>query len=235
MKSLLEQSRAAGYSEPLSREKNNALYERLVQGDQAARDEMIQGNMALVIVRVEAFLRECPHFTFFRDDLVSAGLVGLCEAVDMMQKKGRVKKPNPTGYIYTAIDNHLAKVADEESTIVVPHETQKLARQQGKPITPPRAVGLKATESCFSRLSTVDIAAGHELEDEIRACCRDEIDVKIVEMKSAGHTDSEIAKAVGMSSHSTITKRRKKLFERLKDRRPECRNEPKDHSYLARH
>src|SRR4030042_1194127 len=104
MTNLMEQSRAAGYSDPFSREKNNEVYERLVGGNEATRDEMIQGNMALVIVRVDAFLRECPHMRYLRDDLISAGLVGLCEAVDMMQKGKRVENPNPTGYIYTAID-----------------------------------------------------------------------------------------------------------------------------------
>ncbi len=218
MNNLMEQSRAAGYSEPFSREKNNQVYDRLVNGDESARDEMIQGNMALVVVRVEAYLRQSPQYAFLRDDLISAGLVGLCEAVDAMQKRGRVKSANPTGYIYTAIDNHLTETVDEESTIVVPHRTQKRAREEDNPIVCPRAVGAKATESCFSRLSTADVSAGHELKDEIMACCRDDVDVKIVEMRIAGHTDSEIAEAVGLSGHQTISRRRKKIFARLKER-----------------
>lgn len=222
MNTLLNQSQAAGYGEPFSRERNNEIYERLVQGDEAARDEMIQGNMALVIVRVEAYMRECPQFAFLRDDLISVGLVGLCEAVEAMHKRGRVKNPNPTGYIYTAIDNHLIELTDEESTIVVPHIAQKRARQEEKPIERPRSVGTKATESCFARLSAADVTAGHDLEDEIRACCHDDVDLKIVEMRKAGCTDAKIAELLGMKNgQGAISRRRKKMFERLKERCPE--------------
>ena len=75
-------------SEPFATKENDAAYQRLVSGDESARNELIEGNMALVIHRVDAYLHRAPQMAYYRDDMISAGIVGLCEVVDRMQKEG---------------------------------------------------------------------------------------------------------------------------------------------------
>lgn len=221
MTNLMERSKAAGYGEPLSREENDELYKRLIAGEKDAKDQMIQGNMALVIVRVKSLLRNTPQMMYFRDDLISAGLVGLCKAVDKMQKSCTTKKINPTGYIYTSIDNHLIEAIDEESTIVVPHRTQKRARQNDTIIEKPKFVDRKEADLQFAKLHSADRIAEYDCQEEINACCLDELDSKIIEMKITGrHTNAQIARELKVSS-STITVRLKKIRQRLVERCPE--------------
>jgi len=220
MINLVEQGRAAGYGDPFSREKNNEVYERLVKGDETARDEMIHGNLAVVVFRVDAHLRRAPQFKYYRKDMISAGLLALCEAIDTMQRKGQVENANPTGYICTSIEQAIGKLTDEDSTIVVPQRSQDKARQEGKKIEHPRTIGGNAAVALASRLHASDPLALVELEEEIRACCRDETDMKIVELRAGGDNDNEIAKALGLG-RSTVATRRKDIYERLKERCPE--------------
>lgn len=221
---LMEHCRAAGYTKAFSREKNEEVYQRLLAGDEKARDEMILGNAALVVLRVDHYLRRNPRMGHIREDMISAGAAGLCAAVDRMQKGVQAKKVNPTGYIYTAIDQRIDKLVDEESTIVVPHASQEAARKKDKPIAPPRTIGGDAAETLCAKRFAADRFAGPELEEEIKACCQDEKDVRIVEMRTAGYNDREIGEALGVAEN-TVTVRRGALYKRLKECCPEYAND----------
>lgn len=220
MMNLMEHCRAAGHTKAFSRKKNEEVYQRLIAGDGKARDEMILGNAALVVLRVDHYLRRNPKMAHMREDMISAGVSGLCAAVDRMQKGTRAKKINPTGYIYTAIDQRIDKLLDEESTIVIPHASQEAARKKDQPITPPRTIGGNAAETLCAKRFAVDLFAGPELEEEIRACCLDRKDLRIVQMRIEGYNDREIGEALGMAEN-TVTVRRGKLYERLTERCPE--------------
>ena len=73
-------------------EKNNELFPAVAAGDAAARDAMIEDNMALVVVKADALIRQMPSVAYLRDDLVSAGYVGLVKAVNKVAA-GKVKTP----------------------------------------------------------------------------------------------------------------------------------------------
>ena len=222
-----------GRSEPFTTAENDAVYQRLVSGDESARNELIEGNMALVIHRVDAYLHRAPQMAYYRDDMISAGIVGLCEVVDRMQKKGPVTSPKPTGWITKGIDCCISRLADESNTIVVPKMTQARARSEGKPIRPPRTVSDKAL--VYRDDSEISgNAAATELQEEILACCEDDTDRQIVRMRSDGHTDAEIAASLGLSA-MTISRRRRVVFERFNKRCPEylrceerCREDAND-------
>lgn len=218
MNNLMEKSQAAGYAGPASREKNKEVYARLVAGDEAAGDEMIQGNMPLVLLRVDAHLWRSPQLSHLREDMIGAGLLALCEAVDTMKRADAIS--NTTGYLYTAIDKAIGKLTDEESTIVVPQRTQEVARKDEKELHRPRTIGGNAALALSSRLHASDPLAVMELEEEILACCQDELDQRIVTMRTEGHTDAEIAAAVGLTERA-VNLRRQKLHERFKERCPE--------------
>ena len=72
----------------LNVEDNDALYRRLVAGDDLA-NEMIEGNTGLVVFRVDAYLRTSPQMKYYRDDMISEGLAGLCKAVGHAEQGSR--------------------------------------------------------------------------------------------------------------------------------------------------
>jgi DNA-directed RNA polymerase specialized sigma subunit len=210
-----------GRSEPFTTEHNDECYKRLISGDANARNEMIEGNIALAVYRTDAYLRTSPQMAYYRDDMISAGLVGLCEAIDTMQKKGAIRNPKPTGYIARTIDQHIVRLADEANTIVVSYKAQERARAEGKPILPPRLVSdkvlLGVDDSVFR-----DRNATKELQDEILACCHNAIERQIVMMRSEGYTDAQIGDVLNLSD-TTISSRRKAIHSRLLERCPEFR------------
>ena len=82
-----------------NRKRNERLYPRVMAGDQRAREEMIEGNMPLVVSKVDSYIRRYPQLEYLRHDLHSAGLVGLAQAVNKMAEHNEPEKANPTGYI----------------------------------------------------------------------------------------------------------------------------------------
>ena len=214
-----DRGHAIGHGEPFTMEQNDEVYKRLVKGDKKARDEMIEGNVALVVYRVEAYLRSAPQMTYYRDDMISAGLLGLCGAVDRMRKKGPVKNPKPTGCIAKAIDRHVSHAVDESNTIVVPNRVQQLARAEGEPITPPRIVPDKALIG-LSESSSRDRKETLELTEDVLACCRNDVERRVVSMRVDGHTDAEIEKALNLTHVSRL---RREIFKRFNERCPEYR------------
>jgi len=215
---LMEHCRAAGFSEPLSRQKNLELYSRL-KTDPAAREEMIMGNLALATVKVESFLSEVPQMAYYRDDLISVAASAIMRAVDML-KKSNQKIKNPTGYIYRSIEVALSNVSDEESTISISRETKRVARKEGKDIDEPVAMPQSAQTTLFAALETPNELALMELKEEIEACCQDETDLKIVRMRADGYTDQEICQETGIND-ATISYRGKRIEDRFVERCPE--------------
>jgi hypothetical protein len=178
---------------------------------------MIEGNMGLVIIRVNAYLRKCPNMSHYREDLISAALGGLCEAVTSMQDSKDAEKVNPTGYIYTVIDQAMTKDADEESTIKIPQRTQQKAREAKKPIDKPCFVGPKTQKTAFSRLKERDFHRPIEIREELFASCEGDLDRSIIGMYLEGYTDTEIGNMLGMH-RLNILKARNAVFDRFKTR-----------------
>ena len=74
----------ARLGDPSCTEDNDRLYPFVAAGDAAARTKMIESNMPLVVAKVNAYLVEFPDLAYLRDDLTSAGFVGLTKAVNRM-------------------------------------------------------------------------------------------------------------------------------------------------------
>ena len=62
----------------LSSEEKKALFDRILQGDLAAREQFIQGNLRLVLSAVQSFNGRGENI----DDLFQVGCVGLIKAID---------------------------------------------------------------------------------------------------------------------------------------------------------
>jgi hypothetical protein len=181
-------------------EKNAEMYPRVAAGDKAAREEMITGNVPLVISKADSFLRCFPYFAHLRDDLVSAGCVGLVRAVNQMAGGCRIRKPdhwNPTDHMGSAIYRKFGELIEDESTIRVPHTSKARARAEGEELEVPGVVNKR-----FERLEMPSYAEEFETGDLIESCCNCQEERAFVAMRKARHTLTEISDALRMSRMS---------------------------------
>ena len=141
----------------LDREQNELLYARVMAGEDKAREEMIEGNMPLVINKVDAFIGCYPQAAHLRDDLHSAGFMALVQAVNTMVEHDRPRKKNPTGYLSVAITHEIAKVAEREADMGLTNipSDEEFEETRGK-----SADRLPRYSRVFRRFQTEFFAAG---------------------------------------------------------------------------
>jgi hypothetical protein len=179
----------AGIDVPLTREKNDELYILLVVGDQTARRRMIEGNLALVVTKVNQYIVSFPFIEFLREDMIGEGLLALTNAVDDLQARGLVENPNPTGYICKAVQNEIGHLVDEELHLQAPSRTLRHRRKKGKPVVTPPQVAIEPMH-----VDQIQDPMGMtDLRDMISAACEDELDRMIVELRERSYTYQEIA------------------------------------------
>jgi hypothetical protein len=183
-------------TEPLTMEKNAALYPRVQAGDAVAREEMITGNMPLVIAKVESLIRSFPNVEYLRDDLTSAGLLGLTSAVNAIADGFQAK--NPTFYLAKAIVTEIGKALEDETPIRIPYTSRRRAETTDTPLVPPVVQNIIP-----ERFEAPSYEKELEMRDVIDACCVRKEERTFVAMKEAGHTLTEIAAAMNMPLTST--------------------------------
>lgn len=200
-------------SQTWTAEKNSELYAIVAAGDKTARETMINGNMPLVLSKVEAFIRCFPHVSHLRDDLVSAGFIGLLKAVNQMAEGCKIKQPenwNPTDCIGAWINRELGRLVESESPIRVPHTSKKRAEMEGNEVIPPTVCNVVPEQ-----FENASYEAELEIRDLINTCCFTEAEKTYFAMREQGHTLTEIADALGVQTHS-VTNLRRKLQARIR-------------------
>ncbi|MGH7193004.1 MAG: hypothetical protein ACREJM_05640, partial [Candidatus Saccharimonadales bacterium] len=95
---------------------------------------MVEGNMPLVLAKVEAYIRCFPGAEHLRDDLVGDGMLGLCKAVNTMSENGPHAKANPTGFLASWIQRSIGEVIDREAGNGASVRTMRNRRRSGKEI-----------------------------------------------------------------------------------------------------
>ena len=71
----------------LKEEEKKALFVRIKQGDQEAKEEYIKGNLRLVLSVIKRFSGNCENV----DDLFQIGCIGLIKAIDNFDTTLQVK------------------------------------------------------------------------------------------------------------------------------------------------
>jgi DNA-directed RNA polymerase specialized sigma subunit len=199
-------------AQPLDAEKNLVLFQRVVAGDAAAREEMIVGNMPLAVAKVESFIRCSTAITHLRDDLAGAAFLGLVKAVNKMAAGKGPRKADPSApldFIGMWINRELGRLVEDETPIHVPHESDRLAKQNGDPIAPPVVCNVVP-----DRCEAPSYEQGLEIRDLIDPCCTTEEERTFVDMLQAGHSLAKIASAIKRSP-PTVSRIRKKLKTRI--------------------
>ncbi len=104
----------------LSEEKKNELLKKTRAGDKAAREELIQGNLRLVLSVIQKFMsRGAPA-----DDLFQVGVVGLIKAIDNFDVNLDVKFST---YAVPMISGELRRYLRDNNAIRVSRSTRDLA------------------------------------------------------------------------------------------------------------
>ncbi len=204
------------------REQNERLYSRVMAGDEKAREEMIQCNMPLVISKVDSYIRRYPQLEHLRDDLHSAGFVGLVQAVNKMAEHKEPSNVNPTGYISVAITHEFVKLAKKEAV----HGGIELA--DTPEIDMDTTVDVPNVSHSIPE-SVIDVNQSESLElleirDMLDACCECEEERTLLRMREEGYSDREIADALGLTHTATYTLR-KELEKRFNQKCRELEND----------
>ena len=88
---------------------NQALLPLVKAGDHDARQQMIGGNLPLVISIVEGKIDFAPQLAYLRDDMTSAGYTGLTKAVNRIKRLS--DRAKVTSYLSVAIRRDIKRLA----------------------------------------------------------------------------------------------------------------------------
>ena len=193
------------------RERNERLYPRLMAGDEKAHEEMVEGNMPLVIVKVNSFIQRNPQLAHLRDDLHSAGFVGLVQAVNKMAENKGSAIINPTDYLSAAITNELTTLRAKEADTGFSNISAADRKEANLP-----AIIHSVPESMEDPRQTATQET-LELRDMLESCCESDEERTLIRMREEGCSDREAAEALNMSRTSVHTLR-KKLEERFNEK-----------------
>ena len=188
-------------------ERNNELYAAVRAGNATAREAMICNNLGLVVVKADSLIRQVPGLSHLRDDLVSAGNVGLLRTVNKVPT-GRVPMRKLNAFIGACVMKEMLDLLPQERTIYVPARSEALAHNNDCPIEAPIVSNvLPETLETFSETGLVD------LRDLMDACCESDAERACLRLREEGYTFQEISDRLGLSLAKVF-----RMFGKLKAR-----------------
>lgn len=152
-------------------------------------DDLIKSHMRLGCMIAGRYVRIGGN----SDEMVSAAMLGVCEAVNKIKKNG-LEHENITGYIIHYIHRFCSEVLRKDT--VVPMPRGKIAR--------PVLSLLDTGEKDFDII---------EFEDTLEKIIETEQESKVITLRRLGYTDKVIAEKLDISQTS-VTKIRHKLLKR---------------------
>jgi RNA polymerase sigma factor (sigma-70 family) len=190
---------------PGSTEQNEVLLPLVALGDDAARKRMINGNVALVCARVECYIRLWPVVEYLRDDMTSAGIAGLCEAVNKIVDGHPVTYA--TGYLSYWINWRIRQLVAREMR-------EALLSDEQHPVVASEKI---ARDDPSARML--------ELRELIYSCCETEQDRQLIELRDKGTEIDEIARLLGVS-RATLYRSLKRIETRFEHKCSELNGQP---------
>ena len=192
--------------------RNNELFPLVVAGDAKAREALIEENMALVVVKVDAFIAQVPGVAHLRDDLISAGHIGLVNVVNKVSLGASKKIYALNKCISDWVGRELWRLLGKEHVIHIPRESSRRRRNNGDPI--PIPVVLHAIPES---LETPATHSAVDLEDMLAACCKSDLDRACLRLRRERYTLKEIAARLDVPL-LTVHRRLRRLKARIRER-----------------
>lgn len=196
---------------PLDKKEENALMERLANGDEGAREPLIVHNLRLVVYIAKKF----ENSGVATEDLVSIGSIGLIKAVNTFRPEKNIKLAT---YASRCIENEILMYLRKTSV-----------NRNDVSIDEPLNVDWDGNELLLSDILGSDpdiVHRGIEEEDDrdilLRTIDSLERREKLIMCMRFGigggreHTQKEVADALGISQ-SYISRLEKRIVERLKN------------------
>ena len=149
----------------LSNEEKNALFIKIKEGDKAAREEFINGNLKLVLSVIKKFYGRGENL----DDLFQVGCIGLIKAMDNFDLNQNVQFST---YAVPMIIGEIRRYLRDNNMIRVSRSVRDLAYKV-------LAVREKALKEQQRELTVEEIAKQLEVDKEEVAFCLDAIQVPI--------------------------------------------------------
>jgi RNA polymerase sigma factor (sigma-70 family) len=172
------------------------------------RETLIETHIELVHSVVRGYLRKHPNLGYLKDDLLSAGQIGLVEAVDLIETS---KPENIKGFLTIAIRRAVKDAVVNEDSIKVPMRTRSRLRKQGKE---GRVVNRVHQMDMIARndpsLELVDVM------DAINAACKTQFEREVVKLRYEGNTMDEIARLYECAE-SHICRTLQAIYKRYKE------------------
>jgi RNA polymerase sigma factor (sigma-70 family) len=178
---------------------------RLKDGDDRVIDTIIEGHIRLATSIAGRYLWKHPLRV---DDIVSAALVGVTQAVHWARE--RLKDYNITPYITTTVHRHISDFLEKDQLI---HVGRQYIRSRGgyqafseidpkifkfaRPFTVDTGDEENPREEVDPSLAVEDSTAAMDLAEAIEYLQLSEDDCTILIMKSEGYTTHEIGAAIG--------------------------------------
>lgn len=168
--------------QPTDADKNNAILPSVVSGDASARERLIRDNMVFVLSRVNSYIRRRPEIEYLRDDMTSAGLLGVCKAVNKIVEGTTVS--NVTAYLSYWINREILLVLEAEAPVIQPDDEEPLV--------------VNTDVDSLSKLD--DVFTLVDLREVIYSCCETDEERRLLELREFhGLNCQEIAPLINVS------------------------------------
>ena len=188
-------------------DRNSQLATLVSRGGKAARDEMIESNMAIVAGKVNDYLICFPHLAYLKDDLIGDGNLALVDAADRIMR-GEVADKNLMGYLRVAVAIAIGHSIDAE--LYSSDRSARRHRQNGEDPHPFHKV--PNSDHVLSELGH-DPRPETELLNLIVSQCETDEERAIVDLRMKGYKDDEIARQLDIPK-TTIFMLRRELYQR---------------------
>ncbi len=182
---------------PADEDANTGLYNLMIAGDRDARDKMITSNMPMAIAIVDTFLRGWPRYAHLRDDLQSAGFLGLTEAANALAAHTRPTILKPSDYLGRGILNAIRDEVKADPLVRPP---------RGSPQTAPTITPIETSADAKVMLSASREPTEEciDLQDLVASCCQCDTETRIISLRSQGYTFAEIGELLGLPRRTAV-------------------------------
>ncbi len=192
-----------------------ALLKKVRENDSAAIETIILHHVRLAISIVNRYIA-IYSCNYLGDDLDSAALTGLVEAVNNVAKGRMTNHDNIGGYITDYVNHALSNCLRHSSTVYFPRDAERKAIL---PLTERLGhwdIGKENSNMC------VNIEKTSELIEELSTITENVLEEKILKLRGKGYNDSEIGTRLGLS-RLVVLRIRSKLKTRYQKREKNAR------------